>query len=366
MKPSIMAKKVWNHAVERTYEIKVKGQYGSAPLSDYPGVLTLFASAQAAVAFGDEEWIEEIRKRLARFPYEFEERDMYFMHRFCNYRVGSLGKGFMFMKGYFDEQTNIIREYAEMTMNEPKSPEGILRHFREPDKIWIDVVFCITPFMLYAGLTLNEPKIIDFAVEQCFKMYDVFMDKSNGLLHQTRGFLEDKTKLSEDHWSRGNGWGIIGLTELVKYLPKDSKHYTEAVSRFQAHCAALIKYQDYRGLWRQEIPEPLAWEETSGTGIFLYAIGAGIRLGLLDRETYFPVLKNGVEGLCKYCINPDYSIEKCCAGCCCPGEGAMKGTVEAYLVHVMPRKDDGHGFGPVIMALTEAERNGIENIAWNR
>ena len=47
---------------------------------------------------------------------------------------------------------------------------------------------------------------------------------------------EDKTKLSDDHWSRGNGWGILGMTELVRYLPKDSKHYAEAVERFKAHC----------------------------------------------------------------------------------------------------------------------------------
>ena len=28
----------------------------------------------------------------------------------------------------------------------------------------------------------------------------------------------------------------------------------------------------------------------------------------------------------------------------------------------MPRRDDSHGFGPVIMALTEAEKLGIENV----
>jgi len=364
MKPSILAKRVWQHAVDVTNESLAGKRLGRGPLSDYPGVLSLFAAAQAAVAFDDKEWIEEVRKRLARFPYEFEDPEVYFFHRFCNYRVGSLGKGFMFMEGYFDEQKNVIREYAEKTMQEPKTPDGILRHFKEPDWIWVDVIFCITPFMLYAGVTLDEPKFIDFAVEQCFKMYDVFMDKSNGLLHQTRGFLGDPHTLSEDHWSRGNGWGLIGLTELVKYLPKDSKHYPEAVERFKAHCAALIKYQNYRGLWRQEIPEPLAWEELSGTGIFLYGIGAGIRLGILDKETYFPVFEKGIEGICKYCINPDYSLEKCCSGCCCPGVGERKGTVESYLTIPMPKRDDGHGFGPTIMALTEAHKNGIENIAW--
>ena len=43
----------------------------------------------------------------------------------------------------------------------------------------------------------------------------------------------------------------------------------------------------------------------------------------------------------------------------------MKGTVEAYLVMVHPRKDDAHSFSPIIMAMVEAEKNGIENIAVN-
>jgi len=362
MKPIILAKKVWDHAVEVSEKIGTAANYYTTPLFNYPGILTMFAGAQAAVFADDKEWTEEVNRYLAKYPFEFEEPGTYFAYNFDNYRVGGLGKAWMIMKGYFEDHKDVLREYAEKTLEAPRSDDGIICHPRIADKrIWIDVVYAVTPYMLYAGLVLNEPKYIDFAVEQCFKMYDVFMDKSNGLLHQTRGFMGDTTSISQDHWSRGNGWGIIGLVELVRYLPKDSKYYNEAVERFKAHCEALIKYQDYRGLWKQSIAEPLAWEESSGTGIILYAIGIGLRLGILDKETYMPVLEKGVNGLCKFCINPDYSIERCCAGCCCP-EG--KGTIESYLVSVMPKKDDPHAFGPVIMALVEAERNGIENIAW--
>ena len=129
------------------------------------------------------------------------------------------------------------------------------------------------------------------------------------------------------------------------------------------HCDALLKYQDFRGLWKQEIPEKLSWEESSGTGIILYAFGVGMRLGILDKEVYMPAFKKGVEGLVEHCINPDYSVEKCCRGCLCPGQGDMRGTVEAYLVTVHPKKDDSHAFGPILMTMVEAEKNGIENIA---
>lgn len=365
MKPMIIAKRIWDRAVAVQNKIGAAATYGAAPLYSYPGILTMWTASQAALYSGDDEWLAEVKSYLAKYPFEFEEPGTKFHYNFENYRVGGLGKGWMIMNGHFEDHKDVLREYAEKTINGPHSYDGIACGINDPKKvrIWIDVVYAITPFMLYAGLVFDEPKYIDYAVDQCFKMYDVFMDKSNGLLHQARGFLADPEKISEDHWSRGNGWGIIGLSELVQYLPKDHKCYNEAVERFKAHCDALLKYQDSKGLWKQEIPEKLSWEESSGTGIILYAYGVGMRLGILDKEVYMPAFKKGLEGLVGQCINPDYSVEKCCRGCLCPGQGDLKGTVEAYLVDVFPKKDDSHAFGPILMTMVEAERNGIKNIA---
>ncbi len=368
MKTISLAKKVWGHAYNLTEGIRGSGDYRASPLRNYYGILSMYAAAQSAYVSKDEEWMNQILEMQDRYPFDFEAPDVYFRYNFDNYRVGGMVKPWLLLKGYFnDEHKEEVRKYAEKTLAAPKSSDGILCMPRcpEDEKIWIDVVYAVVPYMLYAGLLLKEDKYIDFAVDQCFKMYDVFMDRSNGLLHQARGFMGDKTTISHDHWSRGNGWGYIGLTELIRYLPKDSKHYAEAVERYIEHTEAMVKYQDHRGLWRQSIAEPLAWEEESGTGIILYGIGVGIRIGVLDKEKYMPVLYKGIEGLMEYCINDDYSIDRCCHGCLCTGyTPERKGTIEAYLVDVMPRRDDGHAFGPAIMALTEAYRNGIVDVPW--
>lgn len=364
MKPMIIAKKLWDKCVEIQNEIGVNASYGAAPLYSYPGILTMFAGAQAAKVAGDEKMLEEVNSYLELYPFQFEEPGVKFNYNFDNYRVGGLGKAWMFMKGYFKDHEDVIREYADLTMAAPQSSDGIMCFAAEPEneKIWIDIVYAVCPYMLYAGIALNEPKYIDFSVDQCFKMYDAFMDESNGLLHQARGFMGDKTTVSHDHWSRGNGWGIIGLIELVKYLPKDHKAYPEACKRLQDHCAALIKYQTVRGLWKQSIAEPLAWEESSGSALILYAIGIGLRLGVLDKETFMEPFKKGIQGLYQFCVESDYSVTRCCHGCLCPAYGDQKGTIEAYLVGVTHVKNDSHAFGPVILAMVEAERNGIHNI----
>ena len=364
MKPGIIAKRLWEKCVEIQKGLGTATSYGTAPLYSYPGILTMYAGAQAAKVTGDEEMLEEVNSYLELYPFKFEEPGIKFIYNFDNYRVGGLGKAWMFMKGYFKEHEDVIREYAEKTMNAPCDRDGILCLASDPEseRIWIDVVYAVCPYMLYAGLALNEPKYVDFAIEQCFKMYDVFMDESNGLLHQARGFMGDKTTITHDHWSRGNGWGIIGLIEIVRYLPKEHPKYEEACKRLRDHCSAIIKYQTVRGLWKQSMAEPLAWEESSGTGLMLYAIGIGLRLGVLDKETFFEPFKKGIEGLYQFCIEPDYSVTRCSHSCRCPVYGEQRGTIEAYVVGVTHVKNDSHAFGPVILAMIEAERNGIKNI----
>lgn len=364
MRTMTLAKRVWEHACEVHEKAGDKACYESV-LHHYYGLLTLYAAAQAADYSNDKEWMDKVVSMLGRYPFEFESPDIYFRYNFDNYRVGGLGKPWLMLKGYFDdEHKEEVRKYAELTMNAPKSHDGILcmPHRPEDELIWIDIAYAVTPYMLFAGLLLDEEKYINFGVEQTFKMYDVFMDHSNGLLHQARGFMYDKTTISHDHWSRGNGWGYLAMAELVRYLPKDSKYYDEAVKRFVAHTEALVKFRDERGIWRQSIAEPLAWLEESGSAIFLYGIGIGIRKGILDKDTYLPILEDGTAALIKLCIKEDGSVDRCCRGCLCVGSGEKKGTVEAYLLDATYKVDDGHAFGPAIMALTEAYKNGIIDI----
>ncbi len=368
MKPITIAKNIWKHAVEVQNKIDSGVMSRESVLYHYFGILTMYACEQAAHYSNDQEWLNEIVDMLDKYPYEFENPKYHFHYNFCNYRVGGLGKSWGCMKGFFEKnQIEQVRFFAEKEMEHNKSSEGILcgKWIPERELIWVDVIFAVVPYMLFAGIALKEDKYIDFAIDQTIKMYDVFLDDSCGLLHQSRGFMGDNTSISHDHWGRGNGWAYIGLTELIRYLPKEHKRYNEVLERYISLSNTLIKYQDHRGLWRQIVSEPLAWEESSGTSLFLYGFGVGMRMGILDKDVFMPAFEKGLIGLMKYCVGPDFSIDKCCTGCLCPGETPeRKGTVEAYLVETKIIKDDGHAFGPLILAFLEAHRNGIDNLIW--
>ncbi len=110
--------------------------------------------------------------------------------------------------------------------------------------------------------------------------------------------------------------------------------------------------------------ECLSWEESSSAGLFVYGLGIGLRLGILNREIYEKAFRKGLKGILTFCINDDFSTERSCPGCLCPGEGDKKGTIQAYITEKLPVRDEHHSFGAFMLALTEAHRNGITEIDW--
>lgn len=333
-------------------------------VENYYGLLALFALAQASVEANDEAQIKKCTDMLSLYPDNFDHPH----YNFDCYKVGGNGKAWLVYNGLMENEKENIRRYAEKTLTAPTDDNGILCHpqfLPQNDKIWIDVVAAITPFMLYAGLALNEEKYIDFAAEQCFKMYETLIDKTCGLLHQSRGFMENPRFVSHDHWSRGNGWGYLGLAELVLHLPKNSKHRVKAETYFKELSEALIAFQTNKGIWRQEITCDYAWNESSGTGLIAYGLGVGLRTGLLSENIYRAPFERAVKAIAFDFIRDDFSTVMSCCGCLCPGKGKDKGTVEAYLTEVCHNIDEPHSYGCLMLALLEAHRNGITEIDSN-
>lgn len=345
-------------AIEKIFERCV----AQGKTKEYGGLLTYYATAQAAEAGGNKELLEKCRQYFNLYPDNIQHPNYFFEV----YRPGGMGKAWMFFKGYMPESADLLREYAEIVMQARCSKDGLLcmpHRVTKREMAWIDPVHVVSPYMLYVGLALNEEKYIDYAVEKTIKAYDIFLDKECGLLHQCKGFdKRDPEIISRDHWGRGNGWGYIALTEMACYLPDDSKHKETVVKYFIDHSDAIIKQQTVYGLWRQEMMSEHSWHESSGTAIFIYGLGKGIRHGILKGEKYVEAFKKGVQGLINSCIVEDLTIYRCCHGCCCPGYGDMLGSMEAYSANPMPIPDDIHAFGPVILALTEAYKAGITEL----
>ena len=327
-----------------------------AEVKHYPGILAIYALVRTAQIGGNALLMQRCRTILARFPGELAHG----RYNFASYRIGGIARAYLHMIGEQPRAAALVREYAEEAMRAPRTSEGIVTWPRQPDedRVWIDAAMAVTPYLVFAGRAFDEPRYTDEAVKQTLLMYDVLRDASNGLLHQCRHF-GSAGPVSADHWGRGNGWGIFALTELLRTLDHDSPHL-EAVTRcFTDHCRALLPHQSPRGLWRQEIPMPEAWEESSGSGLILYAFGVGLEHGVLDRGEFGRAFEHGIVGLRRHCIHNDGSTEMSCHGCLCPGEGQTKGSVQAYVTQRTSFHNEPHSFGTLMLALCAAHQLGL-------
>jgi unsaturated rhamnogalacturonyl hydrolase len=93
------------------------------------------------------------------------------------------------------------------------------------------------------------------------------------------------------HWSRGNGWIVIALTDTVAALPAADPNRAHYISLLGDMFAKLKATQQAGGYWTADVDHPAAFPapESSGTSFFTYGLARGIQLGYLDRATYLPV-----------------------------------------------------------------------------
>ena len=321
---------------------------------NYQGSIFHYGMAEYALASEDSIYTAKLVDRL--LGYGRGEYEMYARRNFINFDGGGIGAYLLAFQGCDTLKAQVLENYANMWENQPRSTDGVMNaiHNQKNNRVFIDMLASVTPANLYGGLLEGNKEHIDYAVDVTLYLFDVLKDESTGLVHQARGWGEPE-HISEDCWSRGNGWGAVALISLMRDLPADHPRRAEVEALSASFFKSLVKFQDKKGLWHQEITDPTSYPETSGSAFILAGLGSAIEMGILP-EKYRKSFVKGLEGLLSY-VDPDGSIGHTCKGCLNPG----KGTKEDY--KAMPYYyNEPHACGPVMFAIAQALRLGIETV----
>ncbi|HEU6449276.1 MAG TPA: glycoside hydrolase family 88 protein [Verrucomicrobiae bacterium] len=206
-------------------------------------------------------------------------------------------------------------------------PSGLARESRW----WVDDCFMIGILQIQAYRATQDPKYADHAA---YELAD-YLDK----LQQPNGLFYHATT-SPHFWGRGNGWFAVALAEVLSSLPPDHPKYQRLMNGYKKMMAALKKYQAPSGCWRQLVDNDRAWDETSCTGMFTFALITGVQHGWLDQKEYAPVARRGWIGLCRH-IDQNGDVHDVCVGT------NEKDDTQYYLDR--PRKTgDLHGEAPAL------------------
>ncbi|GAB3180590.1 DUF4861 family protein [Telluribacter humicola] len=319
----------------------------------YPGSLLMHAMSELAVVQKDDQLLKQALELFAKF----KNKEINGRGSFISYGVGGSGAAYLNYLKKTDQLAQQVRTEADnMVKNQKRSSEGILTANWAKDsldQVFIDIAFAVTPYLLYSGLAFDKPEYVDLAIHETLELFKVLKDP-NGLLHQARGF-QGYGKVSEDNWSRGNGWGAFALATLVRDLPRSHPKKKEVDRVAKEFFTTVLKYQNAEGMWHQEMIDTSSFVETSGSGLLLYGLGIAIENKIISRS-HLPAFKKGLSGYLAY-ITRDGSVSHTCIGCLAPG----KGTKQDYVNHKW-KLNDSHAFGPVVLAFTQAAKMGIKEV----
>jgi rhamnogalacturonyl hydrolase YesR len=320
----------------------------------YPGTLLLQGMSELALVGPDRAMLA----RTVALYRQFAAKEIKGRGSFISYEVGGSGAAYLIYKDVAGELAAQVTDgAARMVAQQIRSSEGLLVPMWSPpekDQVFIDIAFAVTPYLLYAGLAEDRSDYIDLAVFETLELFRILRDTRTGLVRQGRGF-QSKAAVSDDNWSRGNGWGAVGLAALVRDLPATHPKRKEVEALAKDFFAAVLRHQNKDGLWHQEMTDVTSYTETSGSGLLLYGLGVMLEKGLLDRGHEAAFLK-GLGALTAY-IAADGSVSHACIGCLCPGQG----TKEDYKSRVWAH-NDSHAFGAVVLAYAQAAKMGIRSV----
>jgi rhamnogalacturonyl hydrolase YesR len=166
--------------------------------------------------------------------------------------------------------------------------DGQLREFMPLHGGWSDSLFMDVPILAKAGALTGERRYFDMAARHVAFMQPIVRRPDGLYRHQAS---------ADAAWGRGNAFAALGLALTLSEFPKAHADYSRLLASYRVHMAALARFQDENGMWRNVIDRPGAYPEYSATAMIATAMQRGIRRGWIDRKTYEPLVQKAWKAI---------------------------------------------------------------------
>ncbi|MFC0184390.1 glycoside hydrolase family 105 protein [Pseudarcicella hirudinis] len=316
------------------------GRPGPPNSITYPEVCAWYGALTFAKLSGNKALSDQLEKRFE--PLENEEAKLIPIPDHVDHSVFGAIPLELYIETKKPKYLTIGKTIADKQWGSPEGPRATAESQKYYDqgltwqtRLWIDDMFMITAVQSQAYIATGEPKYIERAAKEMV-VYLNELQRPNGLFYHAPDV--------PFFWGRGNGWMAAGMSELLRVLPASNPDRKRIMEGYKTMMASLLKYQAPDGMWRQLIDDPESWPETSGTGMFTFAMITGVKNGWLDKATYTPAARKGWLALITYLDNNSDIREVC--------EGTNKKNDHQYYLDRKRITGDMHGQAPVLWCAT--------------
>jgi unsaturated rhamnogalacturonyl hydrolase len=242
------------------------------------------------------------------------------------YFVGSWSPGLLYPEvlDAFPEFAHVLRPLAEriyefILHKSLRNGDGVILHNVDLPHIYIDTLYYSAPVLAGLGAALGRSDWRREAMRQFRSHLTILRDPASQLWIHCQENLSGRR--SEGAWARGNGWVAMTCAELLPSLKPDSAEWREVRDTLVEITGTLLPLQTRSGLWRTILDDRKAYEETSASAMFLFALLRGRSLGILSDQVD-DAIDRAARGLAKH-VTADGRFEGC-------SEGTWPGTLEYY------------------------------------
>ena len=327
--PQEIGRRVAENYVRRKFEFEVKP---TREFVIYPEVITWYGALTVAEQLKDQDLMARLDHRFDRFFGSDANRVGPTAH--VDYRVFGIVPIQIYLETNEKKYLDLGKSFADKQWAKT-TDDGISTEAR----YWVDDMYMMTMIQTQTYRATKDKKYLDRAALAAAAYLDK-LQQPNGLFYHAPD--------SPYYWGRGDGWFAAGMAELLRDLPNNHPKRARIMRGYQTMMASLLKYQTPDGLWRQLIDKPEAWEETSGSAMFAFAMVTGVKNGWLDAKTYGPATRKAWLGLVKH-IDADGNLSDVCVG-------TNKGFSVQYYLDRDRETGNLHGQAPVLWTATALMR----------
>ena len=265
----------------RTGESRFNQQWTFAPL--YDGLLATSKTT------GDPQYRAAVVRAAERFKWTLVQ------DRFPHADDQALGLAYLelYKANPTPEKIADVRATLDRLVARPDDPAKNLWW-------WCDALFMAPPVLARMTQITGDRKYIQHMDHEWDLTTKELYDPQEHLYFRDGTFLKKTEKNGQKlFWSRGNGWVLAGLAEVLQTMPANDPLRPKYVKLYQTMADRILGLQSADGLWRSGLLDAAAYDapEVSGTGFFTYAMTWGINEGLLDRARYTPAVTKAWAGM---------------------------------------------------------------------
>lgn len=326
----------------------------------YPCGVTLYGLLTASRYFNRTDWqeyaLEYARMTAAAYDYSVYDKSV-FGYPGVNTQLcwlselddcGSFGSFLLEANKYRParEAEKLADVIADFMRNHQRREQDMV-FSRNNNTMWIDDMYMSIPFLCRYYQLSKDSVYLDDACRQAklFKQYFFMTDKMlmSHIIDLNYG------KMNRIPWSRGNGWVVLALSELLLILPKEHPDYDAVTSFFLEMTEGILQVQDETGMWHQILDDSTTYEEASSTSMFICSFSRGIRLGIIKdtlKNRCIASIAKAWTGMKKTVINRKGDLYGVCRGSDCSYS-------RSYYRQLGWRFNDPHGIGIAVLAGVE-------------